>query len=68
MTRKLHIGETSRTEGGAVLNANAAPYVDHVCNANDLSQCDSDSFAQDHASPTCSGRVTAQTGLGRLRR
>lgn len=33
-----------------MLNANAAPYVDHVCNANDLSRFESDTFAQVYAS------------------
>jgi predicted SAM-dependent methyltransferase len=50
MTRKLHIGGTARTEGWEVLNAIAAPYVDHVCNANDLSKFQSNVFAHVYAS------------------
>ena len=50
MIRKLHIGGTSHTEGWEVLNANAAPYVDHVCNANDLSRFESNTFAHVYAS------------------
>jgi len=50
MTRNLHIGGTSKCEGWEVLNANAAPYVDHVCNANDLSQFKNDTFSQLYAS------------------
>lgn len=50
MTRRLNIGGTSRCEGWEILNANPAPYVDHVCNANDLSQFDNDTFEQIYAS------------------
>lgn len=50
MTRRLHVGGTSRCQGWEVLNANPAPYVDHVCNANDLSQFENDTFAQIYAS------------------
>ena len=50
MTRKLHIGGTAHTEGWEVLNANAAPYVNHVCNANDLSRFKANTFAQVYAS------------------
>jgi len=50
MTRRLHVGGTSKCEGWEVLNANPAPYVDHVCNANDLSQFESDTFEQLYAS------------------
>lgn len=38
MTRKLHIGGTTRSPGWEILNANPAPCVDHVGNANDLSR------------------------------
>lgn len=38
MTRRLHIGGTVAKEGWEVLNANPAPYVNHVGNANDLSR------------------------------
>ena len=37
MDRKLHIGGTIPSPGWEILNAVASPYVDHVCNANDLS-------------------------------
>ncbi len=50
MLRKLHIGGKCRSQGWEVLNANPAPYVDHVCNANDLSQFDDDSFSEIYAS------------------
>jgi predicted SAM-dependent methyltransferase len=50
MTRKLHIGGQVRVEGWEVLNANDAPYVDHVCNAKDLSQFENNSFYQIYAS------------------
>jgi predicted SAM-dependent methyltransferase len=48
--RRLHIGGTARSDGWEVLNANAAPYVDHVCNANDLAQFADDTFAAIYAS------------------
>lgn len=50
MARKLHIGGTVRADGWEVLNAVAAPYVDHVCNANDLSQFPADTFDAIYAS------------------
>ena len=50
MPRKLHIGGKTRTEGWEVLNANPAPYVDHVCNANDLSQFAANTFIEIYAS------------------
>lgn len=50
MSRKLHIGGTVKADGWEVLNANPAPYVDHVCNANDLSQFAADSFDAIYAS------------------
>ena len=49
-TRRLHIGGQVRTPGWEVLNALAAPCVDHVCNANDLSQFDDATFDQLYAS------------------
>ena len=48
--RKLHIGGKLKCEGWEVLNANPAPYVDYVCNANDLSQFENDTFDQLYAS------------------
>ena len=50
MTRKLHIGGKTKSDGWEVLNANPAPYVDHVCNANDLSQFADNTFTEIYAS------------------
>lgn len=50
MTRRLHIGGTTRCPGWEVVNTVPAPYVDHVCNANDLSRFRDDTFAQVYAS------------------
>lgn len=50
MARRLHIGGKVRAEGWEVLNANAADYVDHVCNANDLSQFPDNTFVEIYAS------------------
>ena len=50
MSRKLHIGGKSKAEGWEVLNINPAPYVDHVCNANNLSQFIDDTFDEIYAS------------------
>lgn len=50
MTRRLHIGGTSKSGGWEVLNANPAPYVDHLCNANDLSQFADNTFEEIYAS------------------
>jgi len=50
MPRKLHIGGTIRSEGWEVLNANPAPYVDHVCNATDLSRFPDNTFTEIYAS------------------
>ncbi len=50
MTRRLHIGGHAKSEGWEVLNANAAPYVDHVGNANDLSRFADNTFDQIYAS------------------
>jgi predicted SAM-dependent methyltransferase len=50
MARKLLIGGTSPAPGWEVLNALAAPYVDHVCNANDLSRFEDDTFSDVYAS------------------
>jgi len=48
--RRLHIGGKVRSDGWEVLNAVAAPYVDHVGNANDLSRFDDDTFMIVYAS------------------
>lgn len=50
MSRRLHIGGTVKTDGWEVLNANPAPYVDHVCNANDLSRFSDNTFNDIYAS------------------
>jgi predicted SAM-dependent methyltransferase len=50
MSRKLHIGGTVKTDGWEVLNANPAPYVDHVCNAKDLSRFSDNTFVEIYAS------------------
>jgi predicted SAM-dependent methyltransferase len=50
MSRQLHIGGKVAAEGWEVLNANPAPYVDHVCNANDLSQFSDNTFSVLYAS------------------
>ena len=50
MPRRLHIGGTTRSDGWEVLNANAAPYVDHVGNANDLSRFADNTFVEIYAS------------------
>ena len=48
--RRLHIGGEIRSEGWEILNANAAPEVDHVCNAADLSQFPAGTFEAIYAS------------------
>jgi predicted SAM-dependent methyltransferase len=50
MVRKLHIGGQGKGDGWEVLNMNPAPYVDHVCNANDLSRFAENTFAEIYAS------------------
>jgi predicted SAM-dependent methyltransferase len=50
MVRRLHIGGKVKTDGWEVLNVNPAPYVDHVCNANDLSLFPDNTFAEIYAS------------------
>jgi len=50
MKRKLHIGGQQRADGWEVLNANPAPYVDHVCNATDLSRFADGTFSEVYAS------------------
>jgi predicted SAM-dependent methyltransferase len=50
MPRRLHIGGKIKADGWEVLNANPAPYVDHVCNANDLSCFSDNTFAEIYAS------------------
>ena len=50
MGRRLHVGGTVKCQGWEILNTNPAPYVDHVCNANDLSRFENDTFEQIYAS------------------
>jgi len=50
MSRKLHIGGKVSKEGWEVLNALPGPNVDHVCNANDLSQFEDNTFEAIYAS------------------
>ena len=50
MPRRLHIGGQVKSSGWEVLNANPAPYVDHVCNANDLSRFSDGTFTEIYAS------------------
>ena len=44
VARKLHIGGTTLSPGWEILNIMKAPWVDHVCNANDLSLFESNTF------------------------
>lgn len=50
VTRRLHIGGKVRSAGWEVLNATPAPFVDHVCNANDLSRFADNTFSDVYAS------------------
>ena len=50
MKRKLHIGGMQRADGWEILNANPGQYVDHVCNANELSQFADGIFSEIYAS------------------
>ncbi len=50
MARRLHIGGTTPSELWEILNAIPAPYVDHVCNANDLSRFPDNTFVEIYAS------------------
>ena len=50
MKRRLHIGGRFSTDWWEVLNVIPAPYVDHVCNANDLSQFADGTFYEIYAS------------------
>ena len=50
MKRKLHIGGHQKAAGWEVLNANAGPIVDHVCNAKELSQFSDGTFSEVYAS------------------
>jgi predicted SAM-dependent methyltransferase len=48
--RRLHIGGQVRKAGWEVLDANPGPYVDHVCNAADLSRFETATFTEVYAS------------------
>jgi predicted SAM-dependent methyltransferase len=48
--RKLHIGGKTKMEGWEILDALPGPCVDHVCNANDLSQFPDGTFSDLYAS------------------
>ena len=50
MQRRLHIGGKVRSDGWEVLNALPGPHVDHVCNANNLSQFEDNTFSEVYAS------------------
>jgi predicted SAM-dependent methyltransferase len=50
LKRRLHIGGMQQSDEWEILNANPGPYVDHVCNANDLSQFADGSFYEVYAS------------------
>ncbi|OGT04568.1 MAG: hypothetical protein A2143_03170 [Gallionellales bacterium RBG_16_57_15] len=50
MARRLHIGGKTPSELWEILNAIPAPYVDHICNANDLSQFSDNTFVEIYAS------------------
>ncbi len=48
--RKLHIGGKTKAEGWEILDALPGPFVDHVCNANDLSRFADNTFSEIYAS------------------
>ncbi len=50
MPTRLHIGGQVKAEGWEVVNALEADYVDHQCNANDLSRFDTESVTEIYAS------------------
>lgn len=50
LVRRLHVGGHEPKAGWEILNANPAPYVDHVCNAIDLSKFGDNTFQQIYAS------------------
>jgi len=50
MKRKLLIGGMRRVDGWEILNAIPGPNVDHLCNANDLSQFNDGTFSEIYAS------------------
>ena len=48
--RRLHIGGIHHVPGWEVLNVNPGPYVDHLCDATDLSRFPDNTFAEIYAS------------------
>ena len=50
MTRRLHIGGTTRVEGWEVLSVEPGACVDHVGNANDLGRFADETFIEIYAS------------------
>ena len=50
MSRKLHIGGKQKSPDWEILDIIPNPYVNHVCNARDLSQFESNTFAVIYAS------------------
>ena len=50
MARRLHIGGKTTSKLWEILDAIPAPHVDHVCNANDLSQFSDNTFVEIYAS------------------
>ncbi len=48
--RRLHVGGHVRRPGWEILDVNAAPYVDHICNAKELSIFSDNSFIELYAS------------------
>ena len=50
MKRKLHIGGKQKVDGWEILNANEVSDVDHLCNANDLSKFQDETFSEIYAS------------------
>lgn len=50
MKRKLLIGGMRKVKGWEILNAVPGPSVDHLCNANDLSQFSDGTFSEIYAS------------------
>ena len=50
MSRKLHIGGNQKSTDWEILNVVPGPYVDHLCNARDLSRFPDNTFTDIYAS------------------
>jgi len=50
MGRKLHIGGEEKADGWEILNVVPGPNVDHVCDANNLSEFADNTFSEIYAS------------------